>query len=210
MFLGHVAVGLAASAKEPRLRLGTAMLAAQWADAVWPVFVLAGLERVAIAPGDTAVTPLRFDHYPWSHSLVMLALWGVLFGAVLFWRTRARAAAVLAGAAVVSHWVLDAASHRPDMPIGLHGPKVGLGLWNSVAGTVIVEGALFALALAYYTRVRAPRRGFWILIAVLTALYAGNLAGPPPPSVTAVAVAALLLVPLLFWWGNRVDAPPKR
>jgi hypothetical protein len=209
MFLGHVAVGLAASAKEPRLRLGTAILAAQWADTAWPVFVLTGLERVSIAPGDTAVTPLRFDHYPWSHSLLMLVLWGVAFGAAIFWRTGARAPALLAGAAVVSHWVLDAASHRPDMPIGLGGPKVGLGLWNSVAATAIVEGALFALALAYYARRRAPGRGFWILIAILTALYVANLAGPPPPSVTAVAVSALLLAPLLWWWGNRVDAPLK-
>ena len=210
MFLGHVAVGLAASAKEPRLRLGNAVLAAQWADTVWPLFVLAGLERVTIAPGDTVVTPLRFDHYPWSHSLVALAAWSIAFGVAIRARTRSTLAAVLAGAAVLSHWALDFASHRPDMPIGLDGPKVGLGLWNSLPATVAVEAALFAAAIAYYVRRRAVTKGFWILIGTLAALFAANLAGPPPPSVTAVVVSAVLLVPLLWWWANRVEGLPRR
>jgi len=209
MFLGHVAVGLAASAKEPRLRLGTAVLAAQWADTVWPLFVLAGLERVTIAPGDTVVTPLRFDHYPWSHSLVALVVWAMAFAAVIRARLKSPLAAGLAGAAVLSHWLLDVASHRADMPIGLAGPKIGLGLWNSVPATVAVEAALFALAIGYYVRRRVVGRGFWILVGVLAATFAANLAGPPPPSVTAVAVSAVVLVPLLWWWANRVEGAPR-
>jgi membrane-bound metal-dependent hydrolase YbcI (DUF457 family) len=208
MFLGHVAVGLAASAREPRLRLGTAVLAAQWADTVWPVLVLAGVERFTIAPGDTAVTPLRFDHYPWSHSLVALALWSAAFAVVIRARTGAALAAGLAGAAVLSHWLLDFVSHRPDMPIGIGGPKVGLGLWNSVPATVAVEATLFGAAIAHYLRRRAVTKGFWILIAVLSAAYVANLAGPPPPSVTAVVASAIVLVPILWWWANRVEGRP--
>ena len=210
MFLGHVAVGLAAGAREPRIRLGTAILAAQWADTVWPIFVLAGVERVTIAPGDTVVTPLRFDHYPWSHSLVALAVWAVAFGALVGARAKARSAALLAGAAVLSHWLLDFVSHRADMPIGLGGPKVGLGLWNSLPATVAVEAVLFAAAIAYYEQQRAVTKGFRILMGVLSALYVVNLAGPPPPSVTAVVVSAVLLVPLLWWWANRVEGLPRR
>src|SRR5215208_6405538 len=90
MFLGHFAVALAASGRQPRLRLGTSMLAAQWPDALWPALLLAGIERVSIVPGDTAFTPLRFDHYPWSHSLVAVVAWAVLFATVLFVRTGSR------------------------------------------------------------------------------------------------------------------------
>jgi membrane-bound metal-dependent hydrolase YbcI (DUF457 family) len=208
MFLGHFAVGLAASRKEPGLRLGTALLASQLPDAVWPVLLLAGVERVSIVPGDTAFTPLRFDHYPWSHSLVAVSAWAVIFGAALFAQSRRRTAGALAAAAVVSHWVLDAASHRPDVPVGLHGPMVGLGLWNSVAATLVVEGALFAAAVAYYARGRArgPGAAFWSLIALLVVLYLANAFGPPPPSVTAVAVSVIVLIPILWLWGNRADA----
>lgn len=80
MFLGHFALGLAASRLEPRLRLGTAFLAAQLPDAIWPYLLLTGAERVVIAPGDTLMTPLRFEHYPWSHSLPMVAFAGGLVG----------------------------------------------------------------------------------------------------------------------------------
>lgn len=82
MFLGHFAAGLAASRGEPRLPLGTAFLAAQLPDAIWPCLLLAGVERVTIAPGDTAMTPLRFDHYPWSHSLAIVVVSGLVAWAV--------------------------------------------------------------------------------------------------------------------------------
>jgi len=205
MFLGHFVVALAASRREKQLRLGTSFLAAQWPDAIWPAFLLAGIERVSIVPGDTAFTPLRFDHYPWSHSLVAVAAWAALFAAILFWRTRSRTASALAGILVVSHWVLDVASHRPDVPVGPDGPMLGLGLWNSVAATVIVETTLFVGAVAYYARGRATGKGFWALVAVLAAIYVANIAGPPPPSVMAIAVSCLVLMPVLWFWGNRLD-----
>jgi hypothetical protein len=206
MFLGHLAAGMAASRAEPRLPLGTAMLAAQLPDAVWPVLVLAGIERVAIAPGDTAVTPLRFDHYPWSHSLLAVAVWGAAVGALYAWRTGARRAGVFVTLLALSHWVLDVVSHRPDMPVVPGGgPRLGLGLWNSVAATVVVELALFALASWAWARGRKAGKGLWIFVGVLVLLYAGNLMGPPPPSTTAVALSAVILFPIVWFWGNRLE-----
>jgi hypothetical protein len=207
VFIGHFAAGLAAVRLEPRLRLGDALLAAQLSDVIWPVLVLAGVERVTIAPGDTVVTPLRFDSYPYSHSLLMVAVWGVALGALHFLRhQRVRAAFLLAGLAL-SHWLLDVASHRPDMPLLPGDPtRLGLGLWNSRPATMIVEGAMFALGVASYARLaNGSRRGFAILVLVLTAVYLANMFSPPPPSVAAVAWSALLLAPILWLCANRVD-----
>jgi hypothetical protein len=209
MFLGHFAVAVAASGREPRLRLGTSMLAAQWPDALWPAFLLAGIERVSIVPGDTAFTPLRFDHYPWSHSLVAVVAWAAVFAAVLITRTRSRAVAGWAAVLVVSHWLLDVASHRPDVPLGPQGPMLGLGLWNSVAATVMVESALFVGALVYYASRRPTRPAFWALIALLVVIDVANIVGPPPPSVTAIAVSCLVLMPVIWLWGNRVSAEAR-
>ena len=100
---------------------------------IWPVLVLTGVEQATIAPGDTAFTPLRFDSYPVSHSLVTVAAWGAVFAAVHFWRKRRPLDALVLAALVVGHWVLDFVSHRPDMPLWPGGPRLGLGLWNSVA-----------------------------------------------------------------------------
>jgi hypothetical protein len=82
---------------------------------------------------------------------------------------------------------------------------VGLGLWYSVAATVLVEGLLFLGAVILYSKSRAPGKGFWALIALLLVFYAANLLGPPPPSVIAIAVSMIALMPILWWWGNRAS-----
>jgi len=208
LFLGHFAIAYAAKRLVPRASLGTLFAAAQLPDIVWPVLVAAGVEKATIAPGDTAFTPLRFDSYPISHSLVMVAAWGAAFGAVHFWsRRRPLDAVVLAGLAV-SHWLLDFASHRPDVPLWPGGPKLGLGLWNSVAGTIVVELALFAAGLwlalsATRGRDRVGRWGFAGLAALLLLIYAADATSPPPPSMEAVAVVGvaggIALVALAAW-----------
>jgi hypothetical protein len=208
VFLGHFAAGLLASRADARVPLGSAFLAAQLPDVLWPVLLLAGAEEVAIVPGDTVVTPLRFVSYPWSHSLVMVLTWGLVAAVIARtagWRARS---AALAAALVVSHWVLDAASHRPDMPVYPGGPVVGLGLWNHRALTLAVELGLFAAGLLAYARGRRVGWGFWALAGVLMTVYLANVFGPPPPSVTAIAVSGIVAIPLVWWWGNRVSYPP--
>src|SRR6185295_4522307 len=106
MFVGHFAVAFAAKRAAPRASLATLTLAAEFLDVVWPVLVVAGVERVRVVPGITAFTPLDFVSYPWSHSLAAALVWGALFGALYRLRTRDARGAFWAGAVVVSHWVL--------------------------------------------------------------------------------------------------------
>jgi FtsH-binding integral membrane protein len=114
------------------------------------------------------------------------------------------------GAGVLSHWVLDAVSHRPDLPLYPGGSaRIGLGLWNSVPTTIAAEGAMFVAAVWLYARCTKPvsRAGsysFWAFVALLVAVYAANIAGPPPPSARAVAITALALW-LLPVWAWRLD-----
>jgi hypothetical protein len=61
---GHAAVALIAKTKAPSVSLGWFVAATYGLDLLWPVFLLIGAERVEIAPGATAFTPLRFEHYP--------------------------------------------------------------------------------------------------------------------------------------------------
>ena len=194
------------------MSLGTLFLACQLLNLVWPLLVLLGIEVVEVAPGITAVTPLDFTFYPYSHSLVASVLWASLFAAA-YWlvsRPTLRAPATLA-AVVFSHWLLDVVSHRPDMPITLSGEsKVGLGLWHSVPATLIVEGALFLGGVYLYVRSTQARNRtgsyvFWALLAFLLIVYAANFFSAPPPSGEAVAGAALAMW-LLVAWGYWVDS----
>jgi hypothetical protein len=216
MFIGHFAVGFAAKRAVPRVSLGMLFVAALFADILWPVLVLLGIEQVRIDPGNTVVTPFDFVSYPWSHSLLMLVVWGVLVGGAYRGIAGGRRSFIVLAALVVSHWVLDWVTHRPDMPLYPDGPKYGLSLWNSLGGTVVVEVLLFAAGLFLYFRATRPRTGVgrWAsltLAVTLVAIYVGDMfSGTVPPSVTAIGVAALAgsgLLTAWAWWADRGREP---
>jgi hypothetical protein len=158
MFIGHFGLGLAAKRATPTVSLGALFAAAQFADLLWPTLVLAGIEQVRVQPGITAVTPLDFVSYPYSHSLLMLGVWGAAFGGMYLALRHGRPmVAFVLALLVVSHWVLDVIVHRPDMPLFPGGPKFGLGLWNSIPATLAVEVPMFLAGVWIYTRVTHPR-----------------------------------------------------
>ncbi len=207
MFVGHFGVGLAAKRAAPRVSIGTFFLAVQWADLLWPILLLAGAEHVRIVPGLIKLCALDFYDYPWSHSLAALVVWGILFGAIHWIVRRDLATAFILGLCVVSHWVLDVLMHRPDMPVLPRGPYVGLGLWNSVPGTLIVEGLVYAAGITLYVRTTRPKDrvgmwALWLLVGLLSALWIGSLFGSPPPSVLVLALSGLfgwILLPWAYW-----------
>jgi membrane-bound metal-dependent hydrolase YbcI (DUF457 family) len=211
MFLGHYAVAIGAKKVAPKTSLGTLLAAAAFLDLVWPVLVLLGLERVAVAPGTTAFTPLDFERYPISHSLVMSVVWGAAFGVVYYLFRRDRRGAAVLAALVVSHWLLDAVVHRPDLPLTLGGDaRIGLGLWNSIPGTLAVELAMFAAGLWVYLRsTRASDRiggvGLAVFVLFLLVIYAGAAFGPPPPDAATIAWSDMgqWLVVLVAAWIDR-------
>ena len=215
MFLGHVALGMAAKRPVPRVSLAVLILAAQFADVVWPLLVALGAEQVAIDPGNTRVTPLNFISYPYSHSLPALVLWGIAVACVFGLRRGPRAMPILA-ALVVSHWVLDVITHRPDIPILANDrTKIGLGLWNSIPGTMLVEFGMYGIGLWIYLRSTRPLDGvgrwsFAALAAFLPVVYLANVFGPPPPSVSALWIAAFagaMVLTAWAWWADRHRKP---
>jgi len=216
MFIGHYAVALAAKKAAPRVSFGTLLLAAQFLDLLWPAFLLLGFEHVRIAPGNTAFTPLDFYDYPITHSLFIAIGWACAVALVNFSIKRDRRAALVLAACAISHWVLDFISHRPDLPLAPGGDRyVGLGLWNSVAATVIVESLMFVAGLALFLSVskvkdNMGRFAFWSFIAFVLFLYVGNVFGGPPPDVTKLAwfgLAQWLMIPWAYWIDRHRVAP---
>jgi len=211
VFIGHIAVAFGVKRAAPEAGLGTAIVAASFLDLVWPVLVAAGVEVVKITPGVMAASPFDFVSYPYSHSLVMTLAWAGLFAWVYRWRGGSMRGAWWLGLAVASHWFLDLITHRPDLPLapGLDA-RYGLGLWNSVAGTLAVEGSMFAAGLwLYLSATRARDRigvwGLWGLVALLLVSYVAATFGPPPPTVTAVAIADIVGTTLTVVWAYWVD-----
>jgi membrane-bound metal-dependent hydrolase YbcI (DUF457 family) len=217
MFIGHFAVGFASKRWAPRTNLAVLLAAPLLADILWPAFILAGVEHAHFAPGQTPFLGLHLDDFPWSHSLLMDMVWAVLFGAAVWGYAKDRAAGLVVAIGVLSHWVLDWVTHRPDMPLWPGGPEYGLGLWYSVRGTVVVESVMLAVGVSFYLAATRPRDRigrFALLgmVVVLAAMYVASVYSPPPPSMTVVGWMGLVMSALFLawsWWIDRHREPAR-
>lgn len=215
MFLGHVGVALAAKPLAPRASLGTLVFAALWIDLLWPMLLLIGVESVRIEPGATAASPLVFEHYPWSHSLLAVLLWAAVIG-FLRLATRDVASAIVISALVISHWLLDALVHDSDLPLVPGGAQVGAGLWNHPLVAHSLEVGMLAIGVTIYARATKAMdsTGAWALVAFvlfLAAIQIANAVGPPPPSVEAIQLVGLSQWVLVLWaaWIDRHRRPVR-
>lgn len=211
MFVGHFGLGFAGKWVARRSSLGTLFLAAQFIDLLWPTLLLLGLETVRVVPGITRVTPLDFVSYPISHSLLAVVGWALLFAGAYYLLRRSVRAALVCAVLVVSHWLLDFITHRPDLPLTMTGShKVGLGLWDYPALAIGLELAVFAGGALLYARAtrardRAGSIGLWALLVFLSAVYVGNLFGAPPPGQQEIAWVSQAQWILIIWgyWLDR-------
>ena len=156
MIAGHFALAAAVRARDKSAPLWALALATQWLDIVFVPLYAAGVESMERAPGVPPGYGEGLFHIPWTHSLLGATALAAIFAlpAGLRWGRRA---GVVLGAVVLSHWVLDAVVHRPDLPlVPWGGPAIGLGLWNQRVAAAVLELALVLAASALYFR-SAPR-----------------------------------------------------
>ena len=199
MFVGHYGPAFAAKAASKSIPLWVVFVAVQLVDVWWAVFVLLGIEKVRIVPGITATNPLDLYYMPYTHSLVGAVLWSTAAGFIYYLvrRVDGSLAALIVGAAVFSHWVLDLLVHRPDLPLYDDTFKVGLGLWNYPVPAFLLElGVLFGGMYLYLKATepvsRAGRYGMVIFGIAMAAVQWIAFFGPPPVSDKAAAITALV------------------
>jgi hypothetical protein len=198
MFVGHLALAFASKRFDARPSLGWYVAAVTTLDLLWPIFLLLGMEQVRVVPGTTAFTPLLFESYPWSHSLLMSAAWGAALAGIARWRGLAPHTTLLLALLVMSHWLLDFVAHAPDLPLWPGAsPRVGLGLWNSIPATIAVEGTLWVVGIWLYLGPRRATRwigpvALWSFILVSTAMWLAGPWSPPPPSAQVIGWFSLI------------------
>jgi hypothetical protein len=156
MFVGHYSVAFAVRTEHNKIPLWVLFVAVQFLDYIWATLVLLGIEKLRVIKGFTAGSMLDSYFHPYSHSLIAAVLWSGLAG--LCYKPLCRwlgygytkPAAVIVGAAVFSHWILDLIAHPHDLPIYDNTAKVGFGLWNYRDPEFALEIALLALGIALY------------------------------------------------------------
>lgn len=212
MFLAHFGMAFAAKRIEPKINLGTCILASQFIDLIWPVFVLLGWESVSPLAEKMGMNVLKFDSYPLSHSLVGTLFWSFLVSGVFYGITREKRPSVILFFLTLSHWFLDLLVHEPDLPLwDDNSMKVGLLLWRSVSITLFLEFTIFFVGVwLFLTRKVKLSKGsfisFVILIVFLLAIYAASILGSVPPAGTQSAMLAgpALLMWLFVLWGRYI------
>jgi hypothetical protein len=219
LFVGHYGVSFLAKEHRQEIPLWLLFIAVQLIDVFWAVFVFFGIEKVRIVPGYTASSPLDLYYMPYTHSLLGAALWSIAFGVICVFVYRwNRAAGVIVGLAVFSHWLLDLLVHRPDLALWDSHMKMGLGLWNYKWPEFILEVLLLFIGIYIYMRsTRANgnigRYGFVVFGIVMLAIQASQFYTPPPASGSAVAISALfayVLFAAIATWLERKRLPEPK
>ena len=157
MFIGHFAVGMAAKKINNEPSLGTYFLAAQFLDLLWPTLLLTGVEKVEIVKVKTKGPPLNFTYYPFSHSLLMVLIWSLIFYTIYWLAYKNKRAALAVALCVLSHWVLDLFVHLSDLPLYPgNSPLFGFALWKNIPLELIIELLLFVAGVVLYLKATKP------------------------------------------------------
>ena len=118
-----------------------------------------------------------------------------------------RSVALLLAALVVSHWALDAASHRPDAAVaGRPGRRPGV-VELGPADARRRGSTLFGLAVWLYAA-RAQARPELLADGRdgCCSSTSRTVFGPRRRGVTAIGASGVVAVPLLWWWAARAGA----
>jgi len=172
MYIGHFVVAEALLKADPSVPALPVLVGVAYPDLLWPFLVYIGKEKVHIDPQTPLQKAIRFISYPYSHSLVrssLLTLIPAIGLAVIFQRP---IVGVLFFIAAISHWLLDAIVHLPDLPVLGFGPdkKIGLGLWNYPGVAFVFEYLFYALG----TLLLVSAKHLWPMLIVGGALHLLN------------------------------------
>jgi hypothetical protein len=211
MFLGHFGLSFAAKRAAPKVSLGILFIATQFADILWPFLLIFNVEKVAIVPGYTKMNAFEFLYYPYTHSLFMAIVWGIIVGGIYWLIKRDKRGGFVVGLCVLSHWFFDLIVHVVDLPLSpFSGYKVGLGLWNHVAITLAVETIIFLIGIYIYTvstksENKMGKWGLWTLVTLLLIFTIANTFSPPPTSIMSLFISFIILIVLIISLAYWVD-----
>ncbi len=179
MFIGHFAIAFLLARLFPQVPFLIPLIAVSFPDLIWPLLILAGIEKVKVNPDSPLQKYLVFEKYPYSHSLIFTNFVALGIGLALARALSNPLVALVFTLGSASHWIMDSVVHLPDLPVlgfGRLDRKAGLGLWRN--------GPLaFFLELIFYVVVTIavlPRRlvsGFLLLGMIFHLINANSFFG---------------------------------
>lgn len=165
----HSATALLIKRRFPSVPMMPLLVSVQAMELAWVALNYLGIERTTTAATVRSVADIHLAYIPYSHSVATvtvaaLVVWWVIergFG------RRALGRAVAVG--IVSHLVLDIATHAPDIALWPGSPyrQLGLGLYSDAPSIAFVVEMLYGVLCWWIYR--GSRVLFWVVVV-------GNLA----------------------------------
>jgi hypothetical protein len=129
--INHAATALLINKKWPDVPIIPVLLSVQLVEFLWVAFNLLGVEITTTEPQVMALNDIHLAYMPYSHSIVATAILASAVWVVVSKLLNKPAWALALAVAVLSHIVLDLATHVHDISIapGIESPKFGSGLY---------------------------------------------------------------------------------
>src|SRR5262245_59626547 len=164
----HSATALVIKRRFPSVSMAPLLISVQAMELMWVILNYLGIERTATAPSVRTVADIHLVYMPFSHSVATVAVaafavWWIIdrgLGRSLLGRALA--------AGIVSHLVLDLATHAPDIPLWPGSSyQLGAGLYSRAPAAAFVIELLYGVLCWWIYRGRG---------ALLAVVVGGNLA----------------------------------
>jgi hypothetical protein len=206
----HAATALLIKRRFPSVSLTPLLVSVQAMELAWVGFNYLGIERTTTAGTVRSVADIHLAYMPYSHSVgtavgAALLAWFIIekgFGRAFLGRA--------IGLGIVSHLILDLATHGHDIALspGLAAPKLGLGLYAAAPMVAFFVELFYGTFCWYVYRGRPGLLAFITIgnlanLSILSPTIPGPeqyLAGRPLPLVTFIfmqIVVSLVLVGIL-------------
>ncbi|WP_296062513.1 metal-dependent hydrolase [uncultured Amphritea sp.] len=178
--INHAATALLINRKWPGVPIIPVFISVQVIEFIWVVLNIAGVETTTTEPVVRALNDIHLTHMPYSHSVVTaviiaVAVWWV-FSSVL----NRPAWGVALAVGVLSHIILDIATHVQDIAISPWNgsAKLGLGLYSVPSLALLIE-TFYGVGCWWFFRGTRKLLAF-IIVFNLAALSFYSLSIPGP------------------------------
>jgi hypothetical protein len=214
----HAATALLVKRRYPSAPLTPILLSVQAMELAWVGLNYAGIERTTTEATVRSVADVHLVYMPYSHS-VATAVGAAILAWLIIERGLGRAVLGRAvGLGIVSHLVLDLATHGHDIVLwpGRSTPKLGLGLYEAAPLVAFIVEFLYGILCWYVYRGGA---GLFAVISLgnlanlsfLSPAIPGPeqyLAGRPTLLVTVILVQIAVTLVLVGWFSRRRTGMP--
>jgi hypothetical protein len=150
----HAATALLVKRRYPSAPLAPILISVQAMELAWVGFNYLGIERTTTEATVRSVADIHLAYMPYSHS-VGTAIGAAFLAWLIIERGFGRAALGRAvGLGIVSHLILDLATHGHDIVLwpGWSTPKLGLGLYEAAPFAAFVVEFLYGILCWYVYR----------------------------------------------------------